>query len=66
MMQKGNRHILKLKQDNPKKELEFEIDYQLSLTTKQRFEMMFKKSKQIKEMLVKNGRRKSFEVIKRK
>jgi hypothetical protein len=66
MMQKRNRNILKVKQDNPKKELEFEIDYQPSLTTKQRFEMMFKKSKQIKEMLAKNGRRKSFEVIKRK
>jgi len=66
MMQKRYRHILKVKQDNPKKELEFEINYQLSLTTKQRFEMMFKKSKQTKEMLVKNGRRKSFEVIKRK
>jgi len=35
--------ILKLSKDDPKKELEFEIAYQLSLTVKQRFEMMFGK-----------------------
>lgn len=35
--------ILKLSKDNPKKELEFEVKFQLSLTTKQRFEMMWGK-----------------------
>ncbi len=29
--------ILKLKSDDEEKELEFELDYQLSLTTQQRF-----------------------------
>jgi hypothetical protein len=58
-------YVLKLKGNNPKKELEFEIDFQSSLTTRERFEMMFKKSNQIKELLFKNGHRKTFEVIKR-
>lgn len=66
MKQKHKTHILKLKRDNPKKELQFEIDYQSSLTTKERFEMMFKRSNQLKEMLIKNGHRKPFEIIKRK
>lgn len=35
--------ILKLTKDNPKKELEFEVNFQLSLTTGERFEMMFGK-----------------------
>jgi len=34
--------ILKLEKDDSEKELEFEIDYQLSLTIQQRFEMMFR------------------------
>lgn len=33
--------ILKLAKDDPKKELEFEVEYQLSLTIKQRFKMMW-------------------------
>jgi hypothetical protein len=36
--------ILKIETDDEEKELEFELEYQLSLTTQQRFEMMFKKS----------------------
>lgn len=35
--------MLKLTKDDPKKELEFELAYQLSLSTKQRFEMMWGK-----------------------
>ena len=66
MKQKHKTHILKLKRDNPKKELQFELDYQSSLTTKERFEMMFKRSNQLKETLIKNGHRKPFEIIKRK
>jgi hypothetical protein len=65
-MKRNHRtYVLKLKQNDPKKELEFEIDFQASLTTRERFEMMFKKSNQIKELLFKNGHRKTFEVIKR-
>lgn len=35
--------ILKLAKDDPKKELEFEVGFQLSLSTAERFEMMFGK-----------------------
>ena len=42
--EKGMTQILKTKSDNPEKELEFELKFQLSLTTQERFEMMFQKS----------------------
>lgn len=58
--------VYKSEKDNPKKELEFEIDYQLGLTTADRFKMMFKKSREITEILQKNGHRKPFKIIKRK
>ena len=58
--------ILKLEKDDSEKELEFEIDYQLSLTIQQRFEMMFRKSREIAQMLIDNGHRKLSEIIKRK
>lgn len=58
--------VYKSEKDNPKKELEFEIDYQLGLTTADRFKMMFKKSREIAEILQKNGHRKPFKIIKRK
>ena len=58
--------LLKLDRHNEKKELLFELKYLMSLTTRQRFEMMLKKSKEVKELLAKSGHRKSFEVIKRK
>ncbi len=58
--------ILKLKRDNEKKETLFELKYLMSLTTSQRFEMMIKRSKEIKELLEKSGHRKPFEIIKRK
>lgn len=58
--------ILKLEKDDDEKELDFEIAYQLSLTTEQRFEMMFKKSEEIAKILIENGHREPFKVIKRK
>jgi hypothetical protein len=58
--------ILKLKKDSEKKELLFDLKYLMSLTTRQRFEMMLRKSKEVKELLEKSGHRKPFEIIKRK
>ena len=58
--------ILKLDRSDESRELEFELDYQLSLSVEERFQMMFQKSREIKEMLVNNGYRKPFEIIKRK
>jgi len=57
--------ILKLKRHNAKKELEFELKYLKSLSVKQRFELMFKKTKEIANLLAKSGHRKPFEIIKR-
>ena len=57
--------VLKLREHDEKKEILFELKYQLSLTTRQRFEMMTKRSKEIKELLEKSGHRKPSEIIKR-
>ena len=57
--------ILKLDKHNEKEETIFELKFQMSLTTRQRFEMMFKKTEEIKELLEKSGHRKTFEIVKR-
>lgn len=57
--------ILKLKKHNERKEMEFELKYLLSLSTRQRFEMMHKKSEEMKRLLEKSGYRKPFKIIKR-
>ena len=58
--------ILKLDRHNEDKEIEFELDYLTSLTTSQRFELMFRKTKEMLRLLKKDGRRTTTEVIKRK
>lgn len=57
--------ILKLDKHDEKKEVEFEINYLMSLSNRQRFEMMFKKTEEMKKLLEKSGHRKAFEIIKR-
>ena len=57
--------ILKLDHDDPEKELAFELDYQLSLTTRQRFEMMIQRSNEVKRMLLRYGHQKPVEIVKR-
>ncbi|MCJ7728824.1 MAG: hypothetical protein MUO27_02945 [Sedimentisphaerales bacterium] len=57
--------VLKLTKPDEKKEIEFELDYQLSMTTKQRFEMMFGKSRQMASLLKRNWSRKTTKVVKR-
>jgi hypothetical protein len=57
--------VLKLTKHDEEREIEFELRFLLSLTTRQRFEMMFKKSEEMRELLEKSGHRKTFEVIKR-
>ena len=39
--------ILKLDKHDEDKEIEFELDYLTSLTTQQRFELMFKKTREM-------------------
>jgi hypothetical protein len=46
-------------------ELEFEFRYQRGLTTAQRFEMMFSRSREICERLIRLGHRRPVEVVKR-
>lgn len=58
--------ILKLDGHNEDKELKFELDYLTSLTTRQRFEMMFRKTREMLQLLRKNGHRRTTEIIKRK
>jgi hypothetical protein len=46
-------------------ELEFELAYQRSLSTAQRFEMMLARSRQIAKELIRRGHRKPVEIAKR-
>lgn len=57
--------ILKLPKDDPEREREFELEFLLSLTAQQRFEMMFRRSREIMETLIRNGHRKPVETVKR-
>lgn len=57
--------ILKLDAHDEDQERTFELDYLLSLSTKERFQMMIQKSNEIKRMLIRHGYRKPFEIIKR-
>jgi hypothetical protein len=59
--------ILKVAPDeqDEERELEFELDYLATLTVQQRFEMMFRRSREIKELLERHGPRNSPEIVKR-
>ncbi len=58
--------ILKLKKTNESKEIQFELDYLSSLSSKDLLAMTLKASKHVMETLIKYGHRKPFEIIKRK
>jgi hypothetical protein len=57
--------VLKLEKDDENREIEFELSYLRSLTTKESFLLMQKKSEEIKKMLRSRGYRKSSEIVKR-
>ena len=57
--------VLKLEKDDERQEIEFELDYLTSLTTRQRFQMMLQKSHEMALLLKRNGRRESTQVAKR-
>jgi hypothetical protein len=58
--------ILKLDDHNEQKEIEFELEYLASLTTSQRFEMMFQKTHEMLSLLKRrDANRKTTEIIKR-
>ena len=57
--------VLKLKRHNERKEIDFELDYLLSLTVQERFRMMFARSQEILQRLKRNGPRNTPQVFKR-
>jgi hypothetical protein len=52
-MRKRKARILMIEKDDPEKELEFEVEFQLSLTTKQRYKRMMKLFRQTLEYVKK-------------
>ena len=56
---------LKLKSHNAKKEIEFELKYLRSISVRERFEMMFAKTKEMLSLLGRHENRKSSKIIKR-
>jgi len=66
MGKKANGGLLLLKRDDEKKEIEFELEYLLSLTLQQRFRLMQKKNREMLALLKQNGHGKAFEIYKRK
>lgn len=58
-------YVCKLDQDDEEKALDFELGFQQSLSTAERFKMMFQLSDKMKEILIRNGYRRPFEIIKR-
>ncbi len=57
--------IMLIKEPDEEAELDFELAYLRTLTTQQRFDLMFRKSREIAEILLKHGHRKPFEIVKR-
>jgi len=57
--------ILKLDDHNEARELAFEIDYQLSLTFAERWQMMVEESERMARLLIENGQREPVALVKR-
>ena len=57
--------ILKLDDHDEDKEIEFELNYLLSLTTQQRFEMMLQKTQEMRNLLKRHEHGKTTQIIKR-
>ena len=55
--------ILKLNEHDEEKEIEFELSWLLSLSTEQRFDLMFKKSRELVALLDANGHRRHPQII---
>jgi hypothetical protein len=61
-----SRGILILKDHSEVDEIDFELDYLLSLSISERFNLMENKNKEINRLLEQNGHRRPSEIIKRK
>ena len=65
MLRRRKAYICQLDHDDEDKAIEFELEFQSTLTTAERFKMMFEMSNRIKEILIRNGHRKPIEIITR-
>jgi hypothetical protein len=57
--------IMKLEEHDEDRERAFELDYLLSLSTRERFHLMRKRSDEMKRTLLRLGHRKPVEIVKR-
>jgi hypothetical protein len=65
-VKKKRKNVLLMKSHDEEKEIEFELQYLLSLSVQERFELMERKSRELKNLLYANGYRRTPEIIKRK
>jgi len=65
LAQVSSMAVLKRRTDNERVEIEFELDHLTSLTTQQRFEMMFRKSREMASLRKRHGSRRTTQIIKR-
>ena len=63
MKRKHKTYMLALEKDDPEKELEFEVAFQLTLSEKQRYSIMKKLTKQSRDVIKKNDNKKSPAII---
>jgi len=61
-----DKGILVLESPDEEREIEFELNYLLSLSLSQRILLMQAKSKELKTLLINNGHRETAPIIKRK
>lgn len=59
------KHVLKLTDQDEDKEIDFELEWLLSLTVQERFQLMIQRTRELNELLERNGHRKPFEIITR-
>ena len=64
-MMRKKTFILQLEKDDPKKELEFDVRFNLSLTEKQRYKIMMKLLKQTMKAVKKHDYQKSPAIVSR-
>ena len=57
--------ILKLDDHNEEQEMEFELSWLLSLNLQERFNLMFKKNKELIDLLERNGHRRPAQIVER-
>lgn len=57
--------VMLVDDENEADELAFDLAFLRSLTTQQRFELMFRRSREMAEVLLRRGHRKPVEIIQR-